>query len=98
MFREMIAQPYQSNARISRTQTLDGGVVISHFGVVAGDMTLTFAVTCTEVEAAYLKTMYEHETEVSISCDHGFFTGAISSLGITEGKATITFMVKEKNS
>ena len=82
--------------RVSRTATLDGGVVITHNGVVQGDRTLRVAATLTEADTLLLRDIFEEETEVTLACVDGLFRGALERLSGDEGRIELTFLVKEK--
>ena len=87
---------YDCDARVSRTKTLDGGVVITHNGVVQGDRTLRVAATLTEADTLLLRDIFEEETEVTLACVDGLFRGALERLSGDEGRIELTFLVKEK--
>jgi len=86
---------YDAAARVSRQGTLDGGVVIDHQGVVAGDRTLAVRCTLSETELAVVKTLFENETYVIIATETGCYTGVISRLSGDYGDFLITLMIKE---
>jgi len=87
---------YDVPARVGRTRTLDGGVVIVHNGVVHGDRTLRVRSTLSEAETLLLRAIYEQETEVTLSSSVGLFRGAIESLGGDGGQIDLSFFIKEK--
>ena len=86
---------YAGQARVSRSATLDGGVVIDHQGYVAGDRTLTIKVELSETETAALKTIFENQTLVHVSTADGFFTAVIESLSGDGGLLDVVILLKE---
>lgn len=83
-------------ARVTRSQTLDGGAVITHSGVSHGDRTLRIRAKLDEADAATLTAIHEDETLLYLSAPDGFFSGAIESLKIDGGDLTLSFLIKEK--
>lgn len=86
---------YDARARVSRSATLDGGVVIDHQGYVAGDRTLNIKVEVSESDEAVLKSLFENETLVHVATVNGFFLAAIESLSGDGGVLEIVMLLKE---
>jgi hypothetical protein len=84
------------DARVSRTATLDGGVVLDHMGFVEGDRTMQISTNLAETEAAALWAMAKTELLLGLACEDGYFTGAISSMVRKAGVISFTFLVKNK--
>lgn len=85
---------YDGIARVSRTKTLDGGVVVDHRGVVAGDRTIQIKCELAETEEEILRTLFEGETIVNISTKDGFFSGAIERMRGDHGDIELNFLIK----
>jgi len=86
---------YDGRARVSRSATLDGGVVIDHQGYVGGDRTLQLKVELSEADEAALKSLFENETLVYVSTENGFFSAAIEILSGDGGVLDVTILLKE---
>ena len=87
---------YNASARVSRSATLDGGVSITHSGLVHGDRTLSIYATIDAATESTLKSINETDTLIYLSCKEGYFSGVIDRLRIQGGVMTMTFLVKEK--
>lgn len=85
---------YDGAARVSRTKTLDGSVVIDHRGVVAGDRTINIKCELTADEETILRALFENETIVNISTKDGFFSGAIERMRGDHGDIELNFLIK----
>ena len=80
--------------RVTKTKTLDGGVVYDHRGMVTADRQfniLAKALTKDQVEA--LQTIIENETYVNMACGEGFFEGVISRADIDNGNLNMDFWI-----
>lgn len=86
---------YDADARVSRSATLDGGVVIDHSGFVDGDRTLSINCTLSATEDEILRTLFENETIVYVSTKNGFYSGVISRLNGDHGNRQLTILLKE---
>lgn len=86
----------QIAARVSRVATLDGGVVITHSGVVHGDRTFRISTTINTEQKTAIEYINENSTFVMISCSEGLFLGAISSIDTSTPELTMSFLAKEK--
>jgi len=88
---------YRSNkARLARVKTLDGGVVINHFGTSVGDITLIVETELSTSESDKLWTIFENSTNILISIMDGLFLAAIKDLKINNGKVKITIYIEQK--
>lgn len=85
----------KSQARVSRSATLDGGAVIDHQGVCDGDREFTIRTVLDETDSETLKSLYEDNTFLLIAVDGGVYYGAISRLNIDRGDVSLTFLVQE---
>lgn len=83
-------------ARVNRSATLDGGVVIDHMGFVEGDRTMQILARVSKAESAQLWSIMKSELLVGLACEDGYFTGAISSMVRKAGNVSFTFLVKNK--
>lgn len=83
--------------RVTRTATLDGGVVLADMGYVDGDRTLRVSVRNPSLElegqTAYLQRTYPL---VIMTCREGGFLGTIATMQHRRGELSIDFLVKEK--
>jgi len=86
---------YDAPARVNRQATLDGGVVIDHQGVAAGDRSpLSVRCNLTEDEIAIVRGLFENETFITIATRDGCYTGVISKLSGDNGDITISLMIR----
>ncbi len=83
-------------ARISRMATLDGGVVIDHFGFVHGDRTFDIEARVDEAQAAIITQMRNNESLMHLSCAEGFFSCVVASCRIDNGDLILSVFIKEK--
>lgn len=83
-------------ARVSRSATLDGGVVVDHMGFVEGDRTMQIVARASKTEAALLWSMMKTELLIGLACEDGYFVGAMSSMVRKAGVVSFTFLVKNK--
>ncbi|RLB92211.1 MAG: hypothetical protein DRH26_06800 [Deltaproteobacteria bacterium] len=90
------SQIKELSARISRTATLDGGCVITHYGAQDSDRTFRVRVNLNETDSETLKNIFEGSTIIYCSTEIGFFSGAISKFKDNNGEIDLTFLVKEK--
>ena len=84
-----------ASARVNRTATLSGGVVIDHLGYVVGDRTMKISAKLSETDAALLWTFFTTETLLNLASEEGYFIGAISQMKKRGGNIQFTFLVKE---
>ena len=86
-----------TDRRVSRSATLDGGVVLTDFGFSHGDRTLEVVVAEISPED-YALLAYLHQTYplLTLSCDQGHFIGCLQSLRPKDGGVTCSYLVKEK--
>ena len=89
---------YRDNkARLSRVRTLDGAVIVNHFGVSDGDITLFLDDTkLDETSSNNLWDIFNNYTEVLVSIRNGLFLCAIKSLKIENGLVRMTIFIEEK--
>jgi hypothetical protein len=85
-------------SRVSRSATLDGGSVIVHSGVVAGDRTFSINVWLDEAEETILRNIYDNYTSVVVSIHDGVFLGALDSFKFRNGNVTGKILIKSKES
>lgn len=79
--------------RLSRTKTLDGGVVITDGGRAAGDR--TFYVSCQSEESIWntLRGIASNNY-ITIATDEACFKGKLQKLSEKNGKITIEIMIE----
>jgi hypothetical protein len=87
-----------SEARITRTDTLDGGTVVDHRGFFDGDRTFEIEANLSESDTAALKALFEDQTFLNMSCRLGVFEVAIRRLRADGGQIQMTILIKEKKS
>jgi hypothetical protein len=81
--------------RVTRTPTIDGAAVVSHFGMSEADITFTINAQLTAEENERLAAMMNNDTSFLLSVDNGFYEGAIESRSGDGGKVDIKFLVSE---
>lgn len=82
--------------RLTKTKTLDGGTVIDHRGMITADREFPIKATnLTAAQVAALELIIKNETYINLSCDEGFFQGAIPRAEIKNGVLDMLFYVKE---
>lgn len=83
--------------RVTRTATLDGGVVINNSGFSHGDRTLLIRAQNLPIsDESDLKAIVESPAIAYVSCREGYFSGAIESMSTKNGILELSFLVKEK--
>jgi hypothetical protein len=87
--------PKQLTARVQRTATLDGGVVVDHMGVSNGDLTFDITAQITEAQESILWDMFTTQTYITVSVATGFYLGVIDQMNINRGTARLTILVAE---
>lgn len=81
---------------MSRTATLDGGVVITHSGFAHGDRTLRIKAVISQEQADALWVLHTTETLLIVAVKDGVFYCAIQDLQLDHGDCRITILIKEK--
>ena len=81
--------------RVTKSRTLDGGVVYDHRGMITADREFNIrAVNLSEAQVNAIQTIIENETYINLACDEGFFEGVISSIdGLDVGRLDMIFWV-----
>jgi len=86
-------------ARVKRSATLDGGAVISHFGVSAGDRTLLIDARVTAAQATRFKTLFSNGVNgVMVGISDGVFFGTVSELDLHSARLKATILIESKES
>jgi hypothetical protein len=80
--------------RISTRKTLDGGVVVSHFGFSNYDVPVNIIADLTESQVETIYSMIETETFLRIGLPHGVFVGVITSFKPGNGESKITVQLR----
>ena len=83
-------------ARVNRTATLDGGVVIVSQGTSDGDRTFDVRTRIDAEQETALWDLFTTQSLIHISTDIGFFIGMIESLRTDNGDLVLKLLVKEK--
>lgn len=78
------SQMRQASARVSKTKTLDGGVVVVHNGFVEGDRKLDIKAILNKIEADILWDIFTTQTFVTVAIEEGVFNAVIRSLNIAQ--------------
>jgi len=86
------------SARISRSQTLDGGVYINNSGFSDGDRTLRISAKLMTDQADKLTHIINNFNLVCISMSDGFYTGAIQFVKKTGILYKITIYLNTRES
>ena len=86
---------YDGFARVSRSKTLDGGVVIDHQGVIAGDRTINITCEVSEDDETIIRSLFENETLIGIATKDGFYNAAIESMVGDNGSLKLSILIKE---
>ena len=87
----------KGDRRISRTATLDGGVLIADLGFSDGDRTLSaIELDATQEAVNFAQYIVEHYTLINAATDDGVYEVAPESYIVDDGKLTITLLVNRK--
>ena len=82
--------------RVSRTATLDGGCLIYDNGFSEADGTLAIGFQdMTVSQEEELRYLFETYPLLYLAAPSGVFLGVIERMSLQNGKATISFLVKE---
>lgn len=84
--------------RVSRTKTIDGGVVIQDSGLSHGDR--TFVVTISDLSQEIVDRVFyliQAYSEIHIATEEGFFLGSLERFFTkSTGEGRLTILVKDK--
>lgn len=87
----IIIRRYKSNsqlrkayARVSKTKTLDGGVVVVHNGFADGDRTLNINAILSKIDADILWDIFSTQTFVTVAIFDGVYNAVVRSLNIAQ--------------
>ena len=86
----------KGTARVNKSKTLDGAVVILHNGFVEGDRNMRIKAQVTEAERAVLWSIFSTQTFVNIAFEEGVFNGVIQTLNDDGGQVSMGIEFKEK--
>lgn len=87
---------HDSEARVNRMSTLDGGCVITHSGFCDADRTFDVKARLNEVDTETLRDIYKDETLINLATPEAFFRAAIQHLKSDNGDTRITLLIKER--
>lgn len=93
-----MSQMREKKARLTKTETLDGGVHIENNGYSDGDQTFSIIAKITREQDETITNIFENYIDAVLSNADGVFYGAISYLKIKNDVMTLTFEVKQKDS
>ena len=79
--------------RVTKSKTLDGGVVYDHRGMVTADREFIVNARLTQSQFEALQTIVQNETYVNLSSQEGFFEGVISDLSIEDDITKFNYWV-----
>jgi hypothetical protein len=89
------SQIRRHESRVSRTATLDGGAILDAQGYSLADRTLIIRASLTKEKSDDLWALYKSEIYINISCNDGYFFGAIERMEIDRGELSMTILIKE---
>lgn len=81
---KLASQLRQASARVSKTKTLDGGVVVSHNGFADGDRSININTVLSKSEADILWNIFTTQTFVTVAIKDGVYNAVIKSLKIKD--------------
>lgn len=81
---KLASQLRQASARVSKTKTLDGGVVVSHNGFADGDRSININTVLSKSEADILWNIFTTQTFVTVAIEDGVYNAVIKSLKIKD--------------
>jgi len=87
---------YDLSARVSHNKTLDGDVHILSSGVVQGDGKQSYSCLHEESVWTALKSIFENETRVLVSCREGLFLAAPDKLKSDGQKITFSVLIESR--
>jgi hypothetical protein len=82
--------------RVSRTKTLDGGVVITDSGFAHGDRTFKINVSPSATLWAFLWSLFQTASVLFVSTDEGCFSAVASDVRDQGDKIALEILVKQK--
>ena len=85
-----------ADRRISRTRTLDGGIVLYDSGFSHGDRTLRINLSSSQTLWDRLWTLFQAATLVTLSLNDGCYRGAFAGIVEGDGRIPLRIMLKEK--
>jgi len=85
-----------ATARVSKSSTLDGGVVVIHSGFADGDRNMSIEAMLSQSVSDSLWEIFQTETFVNLAIPDGVFSAAISKLQIDNGDAKMTMEIESK--
>jgi len=85
-----------ASARVSKSTTLDGGVVVIHNGFADGDRLIEIRARLSETLSDSLWDVFKSETFINLAILDGVFSAAISRLKIDNGDARMSLEIASK--
>jgi hypothetical protein len=83
--------------RVSRTGTLDGGVVITDLGFADGDRTiLVNEPNASLASVDFARYLVEHYSLVNVMTEDGAYSAVPSAYDVSNGELSLTMLVSEK--
>lgn len=81
---KLASQLRQASARVSKTKTLDGGVVVMHNGFADGDRSININTVLSKSDADVLWNIFTTQTFVTVAIEDGVYNAVIKSLKIKD--------------
>ena len=73
-----------ASARISKSKTLDGGVVVSHNGFTDGDRKIDISAILSKTNSDVLWDMFTGQTFITVAIDDGVYNAVIKTVNIKD--------------
>lgn len=89
------SQLRQASARISKTKTLDGGVMVMHNGFTDGDRAINVNAILDKVKSDILWNIFTTQTFVTVAIEDGVYNAVIKTLKI-KGKVQMIIEIESK--
>ncbi len=85
-----------NTARVTRTSTLDGGVVVNHLGVSDGDRTFIINTYQNKTNSDKILDIFNTAKFVMVGTEEGIFYSTIKTVKVEGTEVTLTILVKSK--
>ncbi|SEM55641.1 hypothetical protein SAMN04489760_1222 [Syntrophus gentianae] len=85
----------ENTRRLTRTKTLDGGVVITDSGFSHGDRTFDLAIASTPALWSFLWSLFQNSSWITVTTDEACFLAKMEDLKERNGKITMKILVSE---
>jgi len=85
----------ENSRRLTRTKTLDGGVVITDSGFSHGDRTFEVAISSTSALWSSLWAIFQNSLWITVSSEEACFLAKMEDLKERNGKITMKILISE---